>query len=189
MHDYTGIANFLFEMGNLKRIKRTGWWIAGVKDPETIAEHSHRVALLGSIIASMEGADPARTCYLGTVHDIPETRIGDIPHVGRAYLSAKPAEDITADQVSGCPDEPALAIKGAVEEFEANETLEARCAKDADKLECLVQAIEYKHTGLQTTEPWVQNSLKALKTESAKRIAEAVVDGDPLAWQHTRAND
>ncbi|CAM5298637.1 HD domain-containing protein [Streptomyces californicus] len=35
-----GAAGFLLEMGMLKRAKRSGWWIAGVKDPETIAEHS-----------------------------------------------------------------------------------------------------------------------------------------------------
>ncbi|GGP44124.1 hypothetical protein GCM10010214_16250 [Streptomyces abikoensis] len=37
-----GTAGFLLEMGMLKRAKRSGWWIAGVKDPETIAEHSFR---------------------------------------------------------------------------------------------------------------------------------------------------
>lgn len=35
-----GTAGFLMEMGMLKRAKRSGWWITGVKDPETIAEHS-----------------------------------------------------------------------------------------------------------------------------------------------------
>jgi putative hydrolases of HD superfamily len=54
------VANFLFETGTLKNHKRTGWWIAGVKDPESVAEHSWRAALLASIIAELEGADPAK---------------------------------------------------------------------------------------------------------------------------------
>lgn len=37
----------------LKRAKRSGWWIAGVKGPETIAEHSFRGALIGSVLAMM----------------------------------------------------------------------------------------------------------------------------------------
>ena len=43
-----GTVSYLLEMGALKRAKRSGWWIAGVKDPETIAEHSWRTAVIGS---------------------------------------------------------------------------------------------------------------------------------------------
>jgi putative hydrolase of HD superfamily len=35
------------------------------------------------------------------------------------------------------------AIRELVEEYEARRSLEARLAKDADKLECLIQAREY----------------------------------------------
>ncbi|WP_025272149.1 HD domain-containing protein [Haloglycomyces albus] len=189
MDHYDGIANLMFEMGNLKRIKRTGWWIAGIKDPESIAEYSHRVSLLGTILAALEGADPARTCLLGTLHDIPETRIGDIPHIGRAYLSAKSAESIAADQVADCPDEVNYTIKDAIDEFEAASTSEAKCAKDADKLECLIQAVEYQKTGATTVGPWIDNSLKALKTDSAHHIAHAVINGESLAWQQSRSKE
>lgn len=61
------VDDFIFETGLLKRAKRTGWWIAGVKDPESIAEHSHRTALIGAVLAMMEGADPARVALMGRV--------------------------------------------------------------------------------------------------------------------------
>jgi hypothetical protein len=32
MTDMDGIAKYLFESGNLKRVKRTGWWFAQIKD-------------------------------------------------------------------------------------------------------------------------------------------------------------
>jgi putative hydrolase of HD superfamily len=38
------VAAFAYEMGVLKRIRRSGWWHVGVRDPESIAEHSFRVA-------------------------------------------------------------------------------------------------------------------------------------------------
>jgi hypothetical protein len=38
------MAKYLYEAGQLKRVKRSGWWIAGVKDPESVAEHSFRTA-------------------------------------------------------------------------------------------------------------------------------------------------
>jgi putative hydrolase of HD superfamily len=55
-----GLTNFLYEMGLLKRSKRTGWLIAGVDNPETIAEHTFRTAIIGYLLARMEGADPIR---------------------------------------------------------------------------------------------------------------------------------
>lgn len=56
-----GTAGYLYEMGMLKRAKRAGWWIVGVKDPETIAEHSFRTAVIGAVLAMMEGADPPKS--------------------------------------------------------------------------------------------------------------------------------
>jgi hypothetical protein len=106
-----GVATYLFEMGLLKHAKRTGWWIAGIKDPETIAEHSFRTALIGAMLAAMEGADPARTALLCLFHDTQETRTGDIPHIGRRYLSAAGNESVTADQVATCPPEVAATIR------------------------------------------------------------------------------
>lgn len=186
MTDLNGLAGYLFEAGLLKRSKRSGWWIAGIKDPESIAEHSWRTAITGMVIASMEGADPARTAMLCVLHDTPETRIGDIPHIGRAYLTATDADDIVADQVAECPPEMARTIADAVAEFEAQETQEAICARDADKLECLIQAVEYRHGGADTVQPWIDSSLAALKTDTARAISQAVLDGNPLGWQQTR---
>lgn len=180
--DMDGIAKYLLEAGNLKRIKRTGWWFAQIKDPESVAEHSHRTALVGMVLAALEGADPNRTALLAALHDTPETRIGDIPHIGRRYLTATPPEAIVADQVADAPAPVADFITSAIAEFESGETSEACCAKDADKLECLIQAVEYRHTGAEVQE-WIASSTDALKTESARAIAEAVLAADPLAWQ------
>jgi len=181
-----GAAGYLFEAGLLKLSKRTGWWIAGIKDPESVAEHSFRTAIAGMMIASMEGADPTRTAMLCILHDTPEARIGDIPHVGRNYLTATMAEDIAADQTAECPEPMAAVVLEAIGEFESGLTPEAICAKDADKLECLVQAVEYQHGGASTVGPWIVNSLAALQTDTARAIAQAALEGNPLDWQQTR---
>ncbi len=36
------LAQFLFEVGYLKRVRRSGWWLLGNKTPESVAEHSFR---------------------------------------------------------------------------------------------------------------------------------------------------
>jgi hypothetical protein len=90
----TGTAGFLLEMGMLKRAKRSGWWIAGVKDPETIAEHSFRTGVIGAVLAMTEGVDPAKVALLCLFHDTQETRVGGIPHIGRRYLQAASNESV-----------------------------------------------------------------------------------------------
>jgi putative hydrolase of HD superfamily len=184
-HDAAGAMSFIFETGVLKRAARTGWWFAGIKDPESIAEHSFRTAIIGMMLASMEGADPARVSVMCLLHDTQETRITDIPHIARRYVTAAPNTQITADQVAACPSAVADAISAAVAEYEAGETIEAVVARDADKLECLVQAVEYRHQGTDSVQRWIDSSRAALKTTSAHRLADAAEAGQPLTWLQT----
>src|SRR5215470_11111644 len=116
--DAAGISAFVFEMGVLKRLRRAGWWHVGVRDPESVAEHSLRVAQLAALIAAEEGGDPARAAYLGMWHDSQETRIGDIPHSARPYVEVAGNERITEDQIAGLPEKAAASIRDAVGEYE-----------------------------------------------------------------------
>ncbi|MGN9805796.1 HD domain-containing protein [Micromonospora sp. L32] len=181
-HGAAGAMSFVFEAGVLKRAARTGWWFAGVKHPESIAEHSFRTGLIGMMLAAMEGADPARVSMLCLLHDTQETRITDIPHIAKRYLTAAPNTAVTADQVAACPPAVADIITAAVAEYEAGESLEAVVARDADKLECLVQAVEYRHQGVDNVQRWIDSSRAALTTTSAHRLADAALSGQPLAW-------
>lgn len=185
--ELAGEAGYLLELGLLKRARRSGWWIAGIRDPESIAEHSWRTAIVGMIIASREGADPVRTSMLCSLHDVHETRIGDIPKIGKHYLTATDSETITADQTTECGDPTKQMLRDATAEYEAGQTIEAACARDADKLECLIQAVEYQHQGVTTVKRWIDSSLAAMKTDTARALANAILDANPLAWENTRA--
>jgi putative hydrolase of HD superfamily len=182
--DAAGIAGFAFELGVLKRMRRAGWWHAGVRDPESVAEHSLRVAQLAALIAAQEGADPARAAFMAIWHDSQESRIGDIPHSARPYLTGRPSnEAITADQVAGMPDAAGKVVREAVSEYEAQASVEARCAKDADKLECLIQAVEYRAFGYSTVQGWIESSRAALVTDTARGVADAALTTSVLAWR------
>ncbi|MEU0088311.1 HD domain-containing protein [Streptomyces sp. NPDC006274] len=181
--DLSAVARFLYEAGTLKQTKRTGWWMAGVRDPESVAEHSWRTALLASIIAKLEGADPAQAAFLAVWHDSQETRTGDVNHLGKKYTSGEAdPRDVTADQVKGMPEDLAAAIRGLVDEYESKESPEAICARDADKLECLIQGVEYKAQGYENAQRWIDNSRRRLTTKSANALADAVLETGSLDW-------
>jgi putative hydrolase of HD superfamily len=177
-----GLTNFLYEMGLLKRYKRTGWLVGGVDNPESIAEHSFRTAIIGYLLALMEGADPHRTATLCLFHDSQESRIGDVPLVGRSYVVTAPNPQVTADQVASLPDELGRAVRELVDGYEARASLEARLAKDADKLECLMQAREYQAQGHEDVPPWIETSAAALQSPSAKQLAEPAQQVPPSQW-------
>jgi len=176
------ITGFLYETGVLKRYPRTGWVLAGVPDPESVAEHSFRASIIAAAIAAMEDADPQRAAFLALWHDTQETRTTDLPHLTKQYVTAVPNDTVTSDQVQPLPAAVAAMIQDAVAEYETGQTLEARCARDADKLECLLQAREYQDQGQQNLQPWIDTSLASLHTASAKQIADEALSQGSLDW-------
>jgi putative hydrolases of HD superfamily len=180
-HELAGAAAFLYEMGHLKAVARSGWLLLGIPLPESVAEHSFRTGIAGIILAAIDGADVGRTAALCLLHDAHETRLGDVPSVGRAYVSTAAPEAVTAHQTAGMPAPAAKAVTDLVAEFEANETREARLAHDADKIEMLAQAIQYQAQGHDTRE-WQENALAALRTEAGSELARAVTAGSLQWW-------
>lgn len=95
----------------------------------------------------------------------------------RGVIAADPG-----NQVRLLPEAAAAMIRGAVAEYEAGQTPEARCARDADKLECLLQAREYADRGQQSLQPWIDSSLASLTTATARKIAAEALTQDSLDW-------
>ncbi|MFD8865572.1 HD family hydrolase [Streptomyces sp. NPDC059590] len=180
--DLHAVARFLFEAGTLKHARRTGWWMAGVRDPESVAEHAWRTSLIASIIARIEGADPGRAALLAVWHDSQETRTGDVNYLGKKYSSSADPQEVTADQTADMPEVLASAVREWVSEYEAKESPEAVCARDADKLECLLQGVEYMAQGYANAQRWVDNSRGRLVTETGKRLADELLNQGSLDW-------
>ncbi len=180
-HPQAGTATFLYELGHLKNLSRAGWLLLGIPQPESVAEHSFRVAIVGATLAAMDGADPSRTALLALFHDAHETRIGDVPSVGRAYVRTDKPEVITAHQTAGMPHEVGKMFQDLTAEYETNKTAEAQLAHDADKVETLLQAIEYQAQG-HDTEAWKDTSLAALRTDAGRELARAIGSTSPQWW-------
>jgi putative hydrolase of HD superfamily len=175
------MTNYLYEMGLLKRLPRAGWLVAGIDRPESVAEHSFRTAIIGYLLALIEGADPARTALLCLFHDTQETRVGDVPRVGKPYVVTAPNPQVTADQVAGFPDELGRAVRALVGDYEDQGSAEARLARDADKLECLIQAREYQAHG-HDVQPWVDTAAADLRSATANRLADELQRTQPDQW-------
>ena len=54
-------------------------------------------------------------------------------------------------------------------------------AHDADKIETLMQAVEYQAQGHDAA-AWRETSVAALRTESGRQLARAIAAADPHGW-------
>lgn len=158
---------FLFEAGALKLIKRSGWWYAKVKDPESVAEHSFRTAVLAFLIAKMEGkgANAEDAAVSALFHDFHETRIEDRNKIQSNYFKTprEAKERAIAEQAAWLPE-------SARRDFERHSLDKSDIVKDADHLECALQAREYYDCGHKSAWEWIERAGSRLKTKSAKAL-------------------
>src|SRR4030042_6237568 len=75
------IIEFLLEIGKLKEIKRKGWVLRGVKDPESVASHSFLVAFASWIFSVSRRLDQEAMIVMSGIHNLFTVDIGDhTPH-------------------------------------------------------------------------------------------------------------
>jgi putative hydrolase of HD superfamily len=175
-------VRFLFEVGQLKRVARSGWWVAGVRAPESVAEHSFRCAWIGYLLALRDGrADAGRVTLMCLMNDLHEARINDLHKIAQSYVDVPGAETRAfADQAASIPEGEAL--RQLHLEYQAGESHDAQLARDADRLEAAFQALEYRAEGYRGCASWVESAGAALRTEIAREMFAALVAFDPTSW-------
>ncbi len=173
------LANFLFEVGMLKRTPRTGFQFLG-SGAESVAEHSFRTAMIGYTLAQIDGqADVGRVLQLCLFHDIPEARIGDLNYVNKKYVKAdeeKAVEDLARQLPFGDD------YRETLQEFMSKKTHEALLAHDADQLEMILALKEYKDLGNRNADEWYPFSVQRLQTKVARKLAETIWETDSSKW-------
>jgi putative hydrolase of HD superfamily len=180
------IANFLFEMGMLKRTPRTGWQFLGSGE-ETVAEHTFRTAMIAYVLARLDGeVDVDRVLRMALFHDLPEARTGDLNYMNQKYATVD-EERASDDMTRGLPF--GHEISELLAEFRSQKTAEAVLARDADNLEMLLQLKEHHDVGNRNAEEWIPFALRRLHTDSARDLAQRILEGDSSAWWFDKGSD
>lgn len=165
MIDAQAILRFMEDAGKLKILPRTGWLLRGLKNPESIADHSYRTTLLAMLLADIIASQGVaiqveKVMRLALLHDLTESQIGDIPFPAQRYIPevVKEAGERQAmrDIVTG------LGTLGDTyaalwEEFETAQSPEAQLVRVADKLELMIQVYEYERVGCQSLNDFWEN--------------------------------
>ena len=173
------IADFLFQLTFLKKTPRTGYRFLG-SGAESVADHTYGAMVIAYVLATLDSkADESKVLKLCLFHDAIEARTGDQNYVYKRYLSLdedKAVRHLTKDAPCGGE------VADLIREYESGESREARLAHDADQLDLLLVLKEQSDLNNPYAKKWIENLLRRLRTETAKKLADSILQSDHTDW-------
>ncbi|MCQ9208125.1 MAG: HD domain-containing protein [Omnitrophica bacterium] len=165
------VLNFISEAGMLKRVERSGWSVLGIKNSESVADHSFRCVVIGYLLAQLEKISVYKVLLMTLFNDLQEARITDLHKMAQRYFDVQSAEEKAFyEQINVLPKK----IKGELldlhQEYKQQKSRESIVARDADILECLIQAKEYSEHGFSEAVKFMEKAPRFLKTKSAQGL-------------------
>jgi len=167
-----------FELCQLKQLYRQGWLRRGVSRErcESVAEHSFACAVLATWLAQAyyPELDLSKVLRMALLHDFGEIYAGDIIPVDAVEAEEKYRREAgsVAQVFAKLPG--GAAYQSLWEEFERNETAEARFVRQVDRLEMGLQAGLYALQGLVQPDEFLASARQALDDPRFSSLLEAV---------------
>jgi putative hydrolases of HD superfamily len=179
----------LFEIGCLRFMPRI-WKRFFNPDVANNSEHTFRVIWIAWLLAEYEGAgNKEKILKMALVHDITESRTGDVDYLSRQYAERKESKaisDMTKDTVFG------KELATLWNEYESKKTPEAQIVKDADNLDVELELMEQKERGHSIGTIWTTQRKKLvypkLYTKSAKKLWDKIHQSKINDW-HLNADN
>ncbi|KAF4466513.1 hd family hydrolase [Fusarium albosuccineum] len=176
--------SFFHLLGRLKTTKREGWKRHGI-NPESVADHSYRMGMIA--LFAPQGIDQVKCMKMCLFHDIAESAVGDItPFSGVSKAEKGRREASTIEYIATRWSGPYTSeIRGLWHEFEAGETPEAQFAQDIDKIELLLQAVEYERNdkSQQRDLGEFMGVARKLRSEAGKTWADEILREREKFWE------
>jgi putative hydrolase of HD superfamily len=133
----------------LKKVDRAGWAAkAGIKNPESVADHTFSMCAVGMALSDIMGLGTEKVLRMIILHDLAESIVGDYMP-GEVIAGKKMAREKKAMKkiLSSLPAKVRTDYQKAWTEYLQNKTREARFVHRVDKLEMAMQAARYSKDG------------------------------------------
>ncbi|TKJ16941.1 hypothetical protein CEE44_00185 [Candidatus Woesearchaeota archaeon B3_Woes] len=179
-------VNFLYEIGTLRFVKRT-WSQFLTPEFSNVTEHTFRAMWISLVLAKHEKADSSKVLKIALIHDIPETRVGDVNYLSKMFTNRDEKKAIN----EATKDTSIEEYKELIDEFEKQETIESKIVKDADNLDVDLELAEQYSKGNSLMKDWKDIRLKVrdkLFTETAKKMFDMIQESNPHEWHLTSSN-
>ena len=143
------ILDFFKSAINLKNISRQGWIDKlSLKHPESVADHSYSMAIMGMIMSDLENYDSEKILKMILLHDLAESKIGDYTP---GEIDADKKERIENNAFFEITAKLPITLKSQYDEiwteYQNHATPESKIVHQIDKLEMALQAKTYQKEG------------------------------------------
>ena len=174
------ILDFLRYSSNLKNVPRQGWIDKlSIKNPESVADHSYSMAIMAMIISDLENYDSEKILKMTLLHDLAESKIGDITPEKMAPENKMEIENKAFDEIIGkLPDTLQSQYNPIWKEYQDNSTKESQFVHQIDKLEMALQAKIYQKNieTIDNIEPFLESAKSSIIDEKLKELFTKIVD-------------
>jgi putative hydrolase of HD superfamily len=172
------IIEVYFEVNHLKQLYSQGWLQRGISPQrcETVAEHSFGVAVLCLLLAEtvLPALDTHKVMRLALLHDFGEIYAGDItPAHGVGREEKHELEQAAVKRVLQKLPNGATYV-ALWEEYERGDSPEARCVRQMDRLEMVLQASVYEHQALADLSEFFASVKPTLSTPPLQAILQGL---------------
>jgi len=172
------LVKFFETAGRLKRTPRAGWIEIGIRQPESVADHTFRTSILCMIYADMEGLDQLKLLRMALIHDLPEAITGDLTP-SKKTKESKERENTAIKQILDLlPKKQREKYLTDWNEYQEGKTKEAKAVRQLEKLEMALQAKEYekaKSTG-QSLKRFIKSAEKAITRPELRRLLSGILE-------------
>lgn len=165
--------DFFDDIASLKHSERQGWKDIGVTGTrDTIASHSFGAALLGWSLAEEENLNSDRVVKMLLMHDLIMSYVDDYTPEDEEFESKREKEEKMAEKLfSDIPENIRDEFRDLYREFQDEETVESELAHEADKLDTLLQALNYsEELGEDHLEEFLESYRDYFRTDTGKEI-------------------
>ena len=141
------IINFFKNAANLKKVQRRGWVDKlGMTNPESVADHSFSMAVMGMVLSDVENYNSEKIIKMVLLHDLAESKVGDYTP-GQISLEKKKELENNAflEIAKDLPDSIRSAYLEIWQEYQENNSAESSIVHQLDKLEMALQAKIYQN--------------------------------------------
>lgn len=176
--DLQNIVKLLEIAGILKRIQRTGWIEVGVYQPESVADHTFRTALLCMLYADFEKIDTLKLLRMALIHDLPEALVGDLTPKQKTEGTIEREENAIFKILNLLPKLHRETFLAVWNEYQEGKTKEAKAVQQLDKIEMALQAKEYDKLGIssKSLRRFIKSSKEAISLPELKRLLSCVLE-------------
>jgi putative hydrolase of HD superfamily len=176
--DLQNIVKVLEIAGILKRIQRTGWIEVGVYQPESVADHTFRTALLCMLYADLEEIDTLKLLRMALIHDLPEALVGDLTPKQKTEDTKRSEENAIFEILNLLPNLHRETFLAVWNEYKEGKTKEAKAVQQLDKIEMILQAKEYDKLGIssKSLRRFIKSAKEAISWPELKRLLSCILE-------------